>query len=59
MPAAVERALERAGEKKGYSGERLEHFKYGIMTNMQKRGSIAPWRKIKKRRARLRDAIKE
>jgi hypothetical protein len=48
MPRAVERALRRRGRKKGYSGERLEEFVYSIMTDMQKKGKIRPWRKLKK-----------
>lgn len=37
MPRAVHRALTRAGKKKGYRGERLRHFVFGTMTNMEKR----------------------
>ena len=34
MPAALERALQKAARKKGYSGERAGNFVYGTMTNM-------------------------
>lgn len=47
MPTAVEDALKKAGRAKGMSGDRLGHFVYGTMTNMQKKGEIDPWRKLK------------
>lgn len=47
MPAKVEAALRTAGEKKGYKGKRLESFIHGILTKMQEKGSVAPWRTIK------------
>jgi hypothetical protein len=33
MPKAMEDALKREGRKKGYKGERLDNFVYGIMSN--------------------------
>ena len=36
MPKVVEDALRKAGKKKGYVGDRLQRFIYGIMTNMAK-----------------------
>jgi len=51
MPKAVEDALKKAGRAKGYSGERLGHFVYGTMTNMQKKGEVDEWRPLKKKLA--------
>lgn len=48
MPKAVEDALRKAGKKKGYKDDRLQSFIYATMTNMQKKGSIPAWRKIKR-----------
>jgi len=59
MPNKVEDALGRVASKyakqgklKRKKGDSLEQakdrFLYGTMTNLQKRGSIAPWRKLKK-----------
>ena len=48
MFKVVEDALRKAGEKKGYTGDRLEQFIYSIMTKMQEKGSIPAWRKINK-----------
>lgn len=58
MPKAVEEALDKAASKLGKMGklkrkkgeslsEAKEHFKFGTMTNMQKKGSIPPWRTLK------------
>jgi hypothetical protein len=33
MPKQMEEALRRAGRKKGYEGERLDRFVYGIMNS--------------------------
>lgn len=49
MPKAVEDALMKVGRKKGMSGDRLQSFVFATMTNMQKKGSIEPWRKLKKK----------
>ena len=48
MPKAVEEALMKAAKKRGMKGKRAKHFIYGTLTNMQKAGSIEPWRKLKK-----------
>ena len=40
MPKRVEAALRKAGEKKGYTGERLEHFIYGIMADQAKKKKV-------------------
>jgi hypothetical protein len=37
MPKAQEEALKKAGRKKGYTGERLDHFVYGIMNSLKKK----------------------
>jgi len=42
MPLAMERALKREAKKKGFKGERADHFVYGIMSS---RG----WRRKKKK----------
>jgi hypothetical protein len=50
MPKALEAALGRAYEKgkrkKKIHGDK-DSFVYGTMTNMQKKGEIAPWRTLK------------
>ena len=48
MPKELEDKLRKQGKKKGYEGDRLAHFIYGTMTMLQKKGSIDPWRKIKR-----------
>lgn len=63
MPQAVEKALDKAShtqsgmravrnmkKKHGYKtlGEARKAFKYATMTNMQKRGEIPAWRKLKR-----------
>jgi hypothetical protein len=48
MPKDLERALIKAAAKKGYKGKRAKHFVYGTMTNMQEKGEISPWRKLKR-----------
>lgn len=47
MPKALEDKLRKQGTKKGYEGDRLESFIYSIMTSLQKKGKIEPWRKLK------------
>lgn len=48
MPKAMEEALRKAGEKKGYAGKRLEDFIYGILTNrMKKQGKDVHGRPLK------------
>lgn len=48
MPQAVESALRKVAAKHASWGKkRQDAFVYGTMTNMQKRGEIAPWRKFK------------
>lgn len=34
MPKALENKLKKQGRKKGMSGERLNHFVYGIMNKL-------------------------
>ena len=46
MPKAMEEALRREGRARGYSGERLDNFVYGIMTE---RGWKRKKRGIKRR----------
>lgn len=60
MPLAVEKALKKSamalarkgklrGQKKGQKyDDAVQHMVYGTMTNMQKAGSIPPWRKMKR-----------
>lgn len=48
MPRAVEDTLRRQGRKKGYKDDRLEDYIYSIMTEMQKKKQIKPWRKLNK-----------
>lgn len=50
MPKALEEALARAFNKRKKAGKvkgDKGSFVYGTMTNMQKKGEIAPWRKLK------------
>jgi len=39
MPKKQKEALKKAGRKKGYTGERLSHFVYGIMNKKRKKVS--------------------
>ena len=49
MPKALEDALMKAFSKKKAKkyGKTAKEMTYATMTNMQKKGSIAPWRKLK------------
>jgi len=50
MPKALEKRLMAAADKmakKGKLSGTKEGFVYGTMTNMMKKGSIEPWRKLK------------
>lgn len=59
MPKAVERELSKAADKMAAKGtlkkkkkgtslqDAKKQFVYATMTNMQKAGSIPPWRKLK------------
>ena len=47
MPKALEAALMKQAKKKGFSKKRAGAMVYGTMTNMQKKGEIEPWRKLK------------
>ncbi len=47
MPLPVEDALKKVAARQGLSGEKAGNFVFGTMTNMQKRGSIVPWRTLK------------
>lgn len=59
MPLALERHLRQSARRMAAKGElrgqrkgkrwdnAIEHMVYGTMTNMQKAGKIAPWRKLK------------
>jgi hypothetical protein len=47
MPKKVELALTKAAKKKGIKGQKaVNHFVYGVMTNMAKRGEIK-WKRGK------------
>lgn len=50
MPKAVEEALMKAFSKRGAKlhGKNKKSMVYATMTRMQERGSIAPWRKLKR-----------
>ena len=37
MPKKQKEALERAGRKKGFKGERLKRFIHGTLTNIEKK----------------------
>lgn len=49
MPRAVEEALIRAFKRKGAKkyGKSAKEMTYATLTNMQKKGEIEPWRKLK------------
>jgi hypothetical protein len=49
MPKALEDALKKAYSKPGAKlhGKTRKEMVYATMTNMQKKGEIAPWRKLK------------
>ncbi len=52
MPEKVENALRKVARKFIAKGKlrgkgAIGHFVYGTMTNMQKRGEIPKWRKLK------------
>lgn len=49
MPKALEDALMKAFSKKKAKkyGKTAKEMTYATMTNMQKKGDIAPWRKLK------------
>ena len=50
MPKALEDALMKAYSKKGAKlhGKDKKSMVYATMTNLQRRGSIEPWRKLKR-----------
>jgi len=50
MPKALEDALTKAYSKKGAKlhGKSKKSMVFATMTNMQKRGEIAPWRTLKR-----------
>jgi len=52
MPKAMERALRREGRKRGYTGERLDAFVYGIMRRRGWRPEREKKRKKRKRKKR-------
>jgi len=37
MPKDLERKLRNQGRKKGYTGERLDHYVFGTMTEIEKK----------------------
>ena len=49
MPKALEEALKKAYSKPGAKlhGKDAKSMVYATMTDMQKKGEIAPWRKLK------------
>jgi hypothetical protein len=47
MPKKLEAELKKEAGKKGVKDK--EAYVYGTMTNLQKKGAIPPWRKLKKR----------
>lgn len=49
MPKKVERALKKAGRAKGYTGERLDQFVYGIL---RKKYGWKPDREKKSRKSK-------
>ena len=50
MPKELEEALMKSFSKKGAKlhGKDKKSMVYATMTNMQKKGEISPWRKLKK-----------
>ncbi len=49
MPKALEEKLMQAFRRKGAKkyGKSAKEMTYATMTNMQKKGEIEPWRKLK------------
>jgi len=49
MPKELEEALTRAFARKGAKlhGKKKKSMVYATMTNMQKKGETAPWRKLR------------